>query len=148
MPNQGPPKPPPPAGGISIKAIEGIGPAYAAKIRKAGVRTTAALLQKGSTPEDRKSLAKVTGVTPKQILEWVNRADLFRVQGVGAQYSDLLEAAGVDTVVELSKRKPEALIEALAKANEKKNLVNQLPGLSRVQTWVKHAKSLKRVVKY
>ncbi len=145
---QSPPKPPPTGGGVSIKAIEGIGNMYAAKIRKAGVRTTATLLQKGSTPKDRRSLAKATGITSKLILEWVNRADLFRVKGIGTQYSDLLEAAGVDTVVDLSKRKPEALFTSLARANAQKNLVNQLPGLSQVEAWVKHAKSLKRVVKY
>jgi predicted flap endonuclease-1-like 5' DNA nuclease len=82
------------------------------------------------------------------ILEWVNRADLFRVKGIGTQYSDLLEAAGVDTTMELAKRKPEALLEAMVKANIKLNKVNQLPGLTNVEEWVKNAKSLKRVVEY
>lgn len=78
----------------------------------------------------------------------MNRADLFRVKGIGTQYSDLLEAAGVDTVVELAKRKPEVLWETMATANVKKNLVNQMPALSLVKAWVKNAKSLKRAVEY
>lgn len=132
----------------TITDIEGIGAAYAAKLRKADVRTTEALLKKGGTKKGRKELAGVTGFSTKMILEWVNRADLFRVKGIGEQYSDLLEAAGVDTVVELAKRKPESLLETLIKVNIKKNLVNQTPGLSQVKTWVKHAKSLKRAVEY
>jgi predicted flap endonuclease-1-like 5' DNA nuclease len=132
----------------TISDIEGIGPVYAAKLRKAGVRSTNELLKKGGTKKGRQDLAKATGFTTKTILEWVNRADLFRVKGVGTQYSDLLEAAGVDTVVELSKRKPETLLETMAKVNEKKNLVNQMPGLSNVRAWVKNAKTLKRAVEY
>jgi predicted flap endonuclease-1-like 5' DNA nuclease len=132
----------------TITDIEGIGEAYAVKLRQAGVNTTESLLQKGGTSKGRSDLAKATGLSTKMILEWVNRADLYRVSGIGAQYADLLEAAGVDTVPELASRKPEALLEALAKANKKKNLVNLMPGLSRVQSWIKSAKSLKRAVEY
>ncbi|MBN2116861.1 MAG: DUF4332 domain-containing protein [Anaerolineales bacterium] len=132
----------------TLAEIEGIGPVNAAKLNKAGVRGTNGLLQMGGTRKGRLELAKATGFAPKTILEWVNRADLFRVKGVATQYSDLLEAAGVDTVVELAKRKPEALLETMAKVNAKKNLVNQLPALSLVKAWVKNAKSLKRAVEY
>ncbi len=132
----------------TIIDIEGIGASYAAKLRKAGVRSTNELLKVAGTKKGRAELAKATGFTAKTILEWVNRADLFRVKGIGAQYSDLLEAAGVDTVLELAKRKPEALLETLIKVNEKKNKVNQIPGLSNVKAWVKSAKSLKRAVEY
>lgn len=128
--------------------IEGIGPVNAGKLNKAGVRGTNGLLKMGGTRKGRLELSKATGFAPKTILEWVNRADLFRINGVGTQYSDLLEAAGVDTVVELANRKPETLLETMAKANAKKNLVNQLPGLSLVKAWVKEAKTLKRAVEY
>ncbi len=128
--------------------IEGIGPANAAKLNKAGVRGTNGLLSMGATRKGRLELAKATGFSAKTILGWVNRADLFRVKGIGSQYSDLLEAAGVDTVVELAKRKPETLLETMLKVNQKKNLVNQVPGLSNVKTWVAEAKKLKRVVEY
>jgi predicted flap endonuclease-1-like 5' DNA nuclease len=132
----------------TITDIEGIGEAYASKLRQAGVRTTEALLQKGAAAKGRKELAKATGFTTKMILEWVNRADLYRVSGIGAQYADLLEASGVDTVRELANRKADALTEMLAKVNEKKNKVNQLPGAKRVGEWIRKAKSLKKVVEY
>jgi len=128
--------------------IEGIGPVNAAKLNKAGVRGTNGLLQMGGSRKGRLELAKATGFSAKTILEWVNRADLFRIKGIGTQYSDLLEAAGVDTVPELAQRKPEALLESMAKINAKKNLVNQMPALSLVKAWVKEAKSLKRAVEY
>ncbi len=128
--------------------IEGIGPANAAKLNAAGVRGTGGLLEKGATRKGRQELAKATGFSTKSILAWVNRADLFRVTGIGTQYSDLLEAAGVDTVVELAGRNPEALLAAMAKANVKLNKVNQMPGLSNVKAWIKTAKSLKRAVEY
>jgi predicted flap endonuclease-1-like 5' DNA nuclease len=132
----------------TITDIEGIGEVFGVKFRQAGVKTTESLLQKGSTRKGRQELANATGFSTKLILKWVNRADLCRVSGIGAQYSDLLEVAGVDTVLELASRKPEALIETLAKVNGRKNLVRLMPSLSRVKAWVKHAKSLKRVVEY
>ena len=132
----------------TITKIEGIGEAYAVKLRAAGVLTTEALLERGRKPQGRKELAKVTGFKEATILEWVNRADIFRVRGIGAQYSDLLEAAGVDTVRELATRKAEALLETLAKVNAKKNKVNQLPGLSQVKSWIQIAKTLPKGVEY
>ena len=132
----------------TITDIQGVGAAFATKLRKAGIRTTEALLAAGATKKGRQELAKATGLSPKLILEWVNHADLFRVKGIAGQYSDLLEEAGVDTVVELATRNPEALLAAMTKANDKKNLVNQMPGLSNVKAWIKGAKSLKRVVQY
>ena len=128
--------------------VEGIGPVNAAKLNKAGVRGTNGLLKMAGTKKGRQELSKATGFSTKSILEWVNRADLFRVNGIGTQYSDLLEAAGVDTVVELAKRKPEALLESMMKVNAKKNLVNLMPAFSLVKSWVKNAKSLKRAVEY
>lgn len=132
----------------TLVEIEGIGPVNAKKLNKAGVRGTNGLLKMGGAKKGRQELSKASGFAAKTILEWVNRADLFRVKGIGTQYSDLLEAAGVDTVVELGKRKPESLLAAMAKANEKKNLVNQMPTLKMVKAWVKNAKSLKRAVEY
>lgn len=132
----------------TITDIEGIGEVYAVKLRAAGVRTTKALLERGGTPKGRKGLAEMTGFSEQTILEWVNRADLFRVRGIGSQYSDLLEAAGVDTVRELAVRKAESLLENLTKANAEKNKVNKLPTLSQVKSWIQIAKTLPKGVKY
>jgi predicted flap endonuclease-1-like 5' DNA nuclease len=132
----------------TIADIEGIGEVSAVKLRSAGVYTTAALLERGRTQQGRRELAKMTGFSEKVILEWVNRADMFRIRGVGAQYSDLLEAAGIDTVRELATRKADALTEILKKVNAEKNKVNKLPGLNKVKDWIRIAKSLPRGVEY
>jgi len=132
----------------TIKEIEGIGDVYGAKLREVGVKTVEALLERGATPKGRKELAAETGFAEQTILEWVNRADMFRVPGIGSQYSDLLEAAGVDTVRELAKRKAENLFETLKKVNEEKNKVNKLPSVSQIQNWIDAAKELPRGVSY
>ena len=121
---------------------------YAKKLNGAGVRSTQALLRQGATPEGRKAISKAAGVSDKLLLEWINHVDLFRINGVGEEYADLLEEAGVDTVPELAQRKPEHLHEALKATNDKKKLVRQLPGLGRVKAWVAEAKKLPRVIKY
>jgi len=132
----------------SIDAIEGIGVKYATKLRKARVRTTDALLKRGADRAGRKQLVAETGFTTHQILEWVNRADLFRVKGIGEEYSDLLEASGVDTVKELRTRNVANLTAKMAEVNSKKRLVRRLPTESMVGRWVAEAKKLNPVVKY
>ncbi len=128
--------------------IEGVGPAYAAKLEAAGVKDTDVLLKMGATPKGRQELAEKSGITEKLILEWVNRVDLYRIKGIGSEYSDLLETAGVDTVVELGNRKPENLLAKMTEVNEAKHLVRKLPTLAQVEDWVKQAKALPRAVSY
>ena len=132
----------------SIDTIEGIGPKRATKLRKAGIRTTEALLKKGEGRRGRNEIAAATGIDSKIILEWVNRADLMRVKGVGEEYSDLLEAAGVDTVKELRNRRAVNLLKRMVEANKKQKLVRRLPTEAMVERWVEQAKELPPVVKY
>jgi predicted flap endonuclease-1-like 5' DNA nuclease len=132
----------------TITDIEGIGEKFAEKLRSAGVRTTEALLKKGGTSANRKDLAMQIDVSDHQILEWVNRADLYRIKGVGSEYADLLEAAGVDTVRELAKRQAGNLFENLKMINDEKKKVRKLPTADQVAEWVKQAKSLPRAVEY
>jgi len=132
----------------SLVKIEGIGEKYATKLKMVGISTTGTLLERGSTPQGREDIAKKSGITKTLILEWVNLADLFRIKGVGEEYSDLLEEAGVDTVVELAQRNPNNLYEAVVEVNKKKKLVRKLPNQGQVSDWVKQAKKLPRVLKY
>ena len=128
--------------------VEGIGPVNAEKLKKAGVGSTDSLLKMGSTAAGRKALSKNSGVSEKLILEWVNHVDLFRIKGVGEEYADLLEEAGVDTVVELAQRKADNLLAKMAEVNTKKNLVNKLPAKSQVEDWITQAKKLPRAISY
>lgn len=132
----------------SLIKVEGIGEKYAKKLVGAGVASTDALLKQGGTRKGRKEIAEKSGISEKLILEWVNHVDLFRIKGVFEEYADLLEEAGVDTVVELSKRKPENLYNKMVEVNAAKNLVRQLPGQSQVADWVAQAKKLPRAVSY
>jgi predicted flap endonuclease-1-like 5' DNA nuclease len=131
-----------------ITAIEGIGPVYAQKLKAVGIATTNALLQQGATPKGRKGIAEKSGISDAMVLTWVNHVDLFRIKGVGEEYADLLENAGVDTVVELAQRKAENLFEKMGQVNEQKRLVRRLPTLAQVKDWVEQAKKLPRVVSY
>ena len=128
--------------------IEGVGPVFAEKLEAIGVKSTEDLLAKGATPKGRKELAEKSGVSEAKILEFVNRVDLARIKGVGSEYADLLEASGVDTVVELGHRVPENLLAKMTEVNEAKKLVRRLPVLSQVQDWVKQAKELPRILTY
>jgi predicted flap endonuclease-1-like 5' DNA nuclease len=134
--------------GIPLIKIEGIGPVYEKNFAKLNIKTTSDLLEAGQTPTQRIELAKKTGISKKLILEWVNLSDLFRIKGVGEEYSDLLEEAGVDTVVELARRNPENLHAKIVEVNEKKDLVRRTPTLEEVTNWIKQAKQLPRKVEY
>lgn len=131
-----------------VDQIEGIGPTYAAKLLAEGIKTTDDLLDAGASPIGRAQLAEKTGISETLILEWVNLSDLFRIKGVGEEYSDLLEEAGVDTVAELARRNPENLLATILEVNAEKNLVRRTPYLSFVTSWVEQAKNLPRKVEY
>jgi predicted flap endonuclease-1-like 5' DNA nuclease len=131
-----------------LTKVEGIGEVYAQKLRDAGIATTQALLKEGVSPQGRKEIAEKTGISGTLILRWVNHVDLFRVKGVGEEYADLLETAGVDTVPELAQRNPENLYQKLVAVNQEKKLVRQLPSQAQVSNWVEQAKQLPRVITY
>jgi len=131
-----------------ITAIEGIGDVYGAKLVEVGIKKTEDLLASAADPKSRKELAAAIGVEPAKVLHWANRADLFRIKGIGEEYSDLLEAAGVDTVPELAQRNAENLYKKLLEVNEQKKLVRRPPTLKQVQDWVAQAKELPRVLTY
>ncbi|MCD6475730.1 MAG: DUF4332 domain-containing protein [Anaerolineaceae bacterium] len=128
--------------------LEGVGPVYAEKLITAGIRSVEAMLKTGATPKGRAELAEKAGVTKDQVLEWTNYADLYRIKGVAEEYSQLLEAAGVDTVPELAQRNPENLYKKVMEVNADKKLVRQVPGLAQVKSWVGQAKELPRAIQY
>jgi predicted flap endonuclease-1-like 5' DNA nuclease len=132
----------------NLEYIEGIGPVYAAKLNAIGINNLHDLLEKGAFPKGREEIATAAGISPALVLKWVNHVDLFRIKGVGSEYADLLEMAGVDTVVELAQRNPDNLFGKLEAVNEEKKLVRRLPVLNQVQEWVEQAKSLPRKINY
>ncbi|MCJ7762190.1 DUF4332 domain-containing protein [Candidatus Bathyarchaeota archaeon] len=131
-----------------IIGIERIGTVDAEKLNSINIFTASDLLEAGATPLGRKELAEKTGISDKLILEWVSMADLFRIKGVGEEYSDLLEESGVDTVVELAKRVPENLHAKMLEVNAKKTIVRRLPTLNEVKQWIEEAKKLPRKIQY
>ncbi|MEP0233642.1 DUF4332 domain-containing protein [Roseibium sp.] len=132
----------------SISEIEGIGPVYAEKLGAVGIKTTEAYLERAKDPKGRKALADETGIEASRILKWANMADLMRISGVGEEYSELLEAAGVDTVKELKHRNAENLADKMSEVNSEKKLVRQVPGTAQVTKWVEQAKELPAMMTY
>jgi len=131
-----------------LNYVEGIGPSFEAKLNTVGIKTTEALIKVTVTKKGRKDLAEKTGISEKMLLEWTNHIDLFRIVGVGAEYADLLEEAGVDTVVELAGRRADNLVKKFEELNATKKLVRRIPTLAAVEDWIKQAKSLPRGVEY
>ena len=131
-----------------IEDIEGIGAVMGEKFRAAGVKDTDSLLQNALTPKQRKELAEKTGLSEARILKFANMADLFRISGVGSEYSELLEAAGVDTVPELAKRNAANLAQAMATVNQEKKLTRQVPTEAEVTKWIDQAKGLPRMIEH
>jgi len=130
-----------------IEDVEGIGLAYGERLRHIGIDTPAKLLAQGATPSGRQQLATETGIEQQRLLKWINLCDLCRISGISRQYSELLEAAGVDTVKELRNRKVENLAASMRKINTKKKLVKQLPSEKDIATWVAQAKNIPPMIR-
>jgi predicted flap endonuclease-1-like 5' DNA nuclease len=131
-----------------LSVIEGIGEAYELKLNAVGIKSLEKYLEACASKKGRDDLAEKTGISDKLILKWANRADLDRISGVGSEYADLLEVAGVDTVPELANRKPENLLKKMLEVNEEKKLVRKVLTLKQVEDWVDQAKKLPRVLNY
>ena len=131
-----------------IDTIEGIGPALSEKLAQAGISTCEQLLDKGCTTNGRKELESATGISESQILKFTNHADLMRIKGVGGEYSELLECAGVDTVPELAQRNAANLTAKIVEINVEKKLVRSTPSEKQVQGWVEEAKTLPKLIQH
>ncbi len=132
----------------SLIDIEGIGAVQAKTLGDAGLKTTDDLLASAGSASGRRSLAAKTSISESSLLEWVNRADLMRIKGVGSEFSDLLEASGVDTVRELATRVPANLHTKMVEVNDTKKLTRRNPTSAEVERWVTEAKTLKPMVSH
>ncbi|MDD2781220.1 DUF4332 domain-containing protein [Sulfuricurvum sp.] len=131
-----------------IEAVEGIGETFGEKLRSVGIRDTEELLHALSTPTKRAAVVKNTAIPEKHILRFANMVDLFRIKGVGPQYSELLEASGVDTTKELAMRVPSNLLKKMDEVNSSKKLSKRIPTEKELVRWIEEAKSLPRVLEY
>ena len=132
----------------SIAEMRAIGPFYASKLKAASIRSSSKLLERARSAKGRRQLAEQTGIPPENILKWANMADLMRIQGVAADYAELLTAAGADTVKELKRRNAANLVARMRDINERKKLVELLPSEKRVLRWIEDAKLLERMITY
>lgn len=132
----------------AITMIEGIGPAYKTKLEVAGITSVEALLEKGGAKKGRVDIAASTGISEKNILKWVNMADLFRINGIATQFAELLKATGVDTVKELKMRNPANLHKMLIETNEQKKLTRAVPALSQIEDFINQAKLMEPKVSH
>jgi predicted flap endonuclease-1-like 5' DNA nuclease len=131
-----------------IEEIEGIGPVMGEKLRAQGIKTTDALLENVKTKKQRKELAEKTEISEKLILRFANMVDLFRIKGIGSEFAELLEAAGVDTVPELAQRNAANLTVKMKEVNDEKKLTRAVPSETQVTNWVEEAKTLPRALEY
>ena len=134
---------------MRIEDVEGIGPVYAAKLGSAGIRSTDDLLERGAKPSGRRALEEATGIAHALILEWVNHVDLMRIDGVGSEYSDLLEAAGVDSPAELAQRNAANLATTIGEVVlARPHIVRRAPNEKELQDWIDQSKKLPKVVEH
>ena len=134
---------------MKIEEIEGIGPVYREKLTAAGITTTEALLESGGRRAGREALAESTGISAAMLLEWVNHADLMRISGVGSEYSDLLEAAGVDSPAELAQRNAANLAQTFQEVDAARpNMARRVPSQATVEGWIAEAKGLSKAVEH
>jgi hypothetical protein len=132
----------------ALEYVEGIGPVYGEKLKAIGILTPLDLLNKGRFRKGREEIAQQSGISHKLILDWVNHIDLYRLNGVDADYAELLVRAGVDSVLELAQRNPSNLHDKMAQVNQEKNVARTTPSLEQVQAWIERAKTLPRVIQY
>ena len=129
-----------------ITDIEGIGETYGARLNAQQIFNTDDLLTICGTKKGRETVAEATSIPESLVLTWVNHADLMRIKGIAGQFSELLEAAGVDTVKELAQRNAENLHTKMLETNEKLGLSGSVPATTALQEMIAQAKTLDQKV--
>jgi predicted flap endonuclease-1-like 5' DNA nuclease len=129
-----------------LSIIEGIKGSYENRLKYAGLRSMQSLLEVARTQKGRRRLSKKTGIPLNLISKWTKQADLLRIKGVGVSYADLLEAAGIESVPELARRRPENVWAKIVEVNQDRRYVRKIPALRQVANWVRQAAELPRVV--
>ncbi len=125
-----------------IGSLKGMTEELAARMTELGIKDTAALLAATEEATPRRKLAADLGIEPAQLTEFINRADLCRIKGVGGVYADLLEFAGVDSVKELSHRVPANLHAKLEQVNDEQKLTGRIPSFTDVEAWIQEAQDI------
>lgn len=131
----------------SIIYIEGIGQSYARALKAIGIYTTENLLQMGANKDGRLEISKLTSISEKKILKWVNMCDLFRIKGIAGQFAELLESSDINTISELRFRDPDNLAKKMKQINNARKLCKVSPSLKSVTSWIEQAKSLPSIIK-
>jgi predicted flap endonuclease-1-like 5' DNA nuclease len=132
---------------MKIEEVEGIGEGAGGTLRAAGIATTDDLLMAAASAGGRNRVSAATGISEQQLLKWVNRVDLMRIPGVGSEYSDLLEAAGVDSPAELAQRNAANLAQTFQELDAARpNWIRRLPSQGTVEEWIAAAKNLEGAV--
>ena len=132
----------------SIEEIEGIGKEYGEALRGVDIQTTEDLLRRCGDKNGREGVATEAGLSAKLLLEWANHADLMRINGVGGEYADLLEAAGVDTVKEFATRNAENLAEKMDEVNNERKRTDRVPNAPTLQKWIDEAAGLDPMISH
>ena len=130
----------------ALTTIEGIGPKLADKLKAAGVGSVEKLLEHGASKKGRAELAASAGMGEAQVARFVKHADLMRIKGIGGEYAELLEAAGVDSVPELAQRNSDNLHAKITEINEEKSLVRSVASAKQVAGWVDQAEDLPKMI--
>jgi len=131
-----------------VEDIEGIGASYGEKLAAVGIKRTDDLLTRCGSARGRAEVSDRSGISEKLLLTWANMADLMRIHGVGSEFSELLEAAGVDTVREMQHRNATNLREKMQQVNDAKNLTRRVPSQKEVEAWIEQAKQLQPMISH
>lgn len=132
----------------TIIEIEGIGPTDRKKLDKAHISTVEELLKRGASRTGRKQISENSGINVETILDWVNIADLLRLEGIDSQMAYLIKLSGVDTIKELRTRNPINLHEKLLETKEESKMINIQFSLSVIEGFIDQAKKLDPTIYY
>src|SRR5689334_11413277 len=119
-----------------IAEIKGMDASIQSKLEAAHIMTVEHLLEQAGTAAQRTALAKQLEVSSSQLTEWINRADLMRLKGVGTEMANLLEECGVDSCKELQHRVAANLHGKLKATNDEQKITHHAPTLAQVEAWI------------
>ncbi|MCB1885547.1 MAG: DUF4332 domain-containing protein [Geminicoccaceae bacterium] len=135
-----------PAWSLPISKLRGVPQTARVRLKSRRITNCGQLLAAAAVAERRQSLARATGIDPLVLEAVVRRADMSRVNGIGAVFGMMLEELDILDVGALARQDPARLHGSLRDYNRQERIARRSPTPEEVEDWVRQARALPQVV--
>lgn len=134
------------ASDLPLSKLRGLPSAIRLALKARRITTCEQLLRAAGSESARRILLAQTRLDEADLMVIVHRADLARIDGLGAVFGLILEEIGISTVAQLAAEEPAQLHHRVREYNRQERISRRSPTPEEVADWVTQARHLPKRV--